>query len=184
MEEQLKQIGERLKGMREALNLTENDVALVCNISLKDYIAYEAGEKDISISNLNNIAQHYGIALSVLLFGEEPRMSAYFLTRKEKGLVVERVKAYKYQSLAAGFMDRKAHPFLVTVEQKKNDDPIHLNSHEGQEFNMVLEGTMLFQIAGKELILEEGDSIYFDSSKPHGMKAMNEKAVKFLAIII
>jgi hypothetical protein len=35
-----------------------------------------------------------------------------------------------------------------------------------------------------ELVLFEGDSIYFDATKPHGMKALNGKEVKFLAIII
>jgi quercetin dioxygenase-like cupin family protein len=95
---------------------------------------------------------------------------------------MERTKAYKYQSLAAGFIDRKGDPFIVTVEP--NDAPIHLNSHPGQEFNMVLEGSMLISINGKELTLEEGDSIYFDANKLHGMKALNNKTVKFLAIIM
>jgi quercetin dioxygenase-like cupin family protein len=96
---------------------------------------------------------------------------------------MERTKAYKYQSLAAGFIDRKADPFIVTVEP--NDDaPIHLNSHNGQEFNMVLEGSLLISINGKELILNEGDSIYFDATKLHGMKALNGEPVRFLALII
>lgn len=95
---------------------------------------------------------------------------------------MERSKAYKYQSLAAGFMNRQADPFIVTVEP--NDNPIHLNSHAGQEFNLILEGRMLLNINGKELVLEEGDSIYFDSASLHGMKALDNKTVKFLAVII
>ena len=79
-------------------------------------------------------------------------------------------------------MDRKADPFIVTVEP--NDKPLHLNSHPGQEFNMILEGTLLLSINGKELTLNEGDSVYFDSNKLHGMKALNNQPVKFLAIII
>ena len=53
-----------------------------------------------------------------------------------------------------------------------------------QEFNYILEGTMNLEIAGNDIILNEGDSVYFDSSKPHGMKALNGKKVKFLAVII
>jgi quercetin dioxygenase-like cupin family protein len=49
---------------------------------------------------------------------------------------------------------------------------------------MVLEGSLLFHHNGKNITLNEGDSIYFDSSLPHGMKALNNKAVKFLAVVI
>jgi len=48
----------------------------------------------------------------------------------------------------------------------------------------VLEGAMEFYIGGKTIVLEEGDSIYFDSSKPHGMLAIGQKAVKFLAFTV
>ena len=118
------------------------------------------------------------------MFGDEPRMNSYFLTRKGKGAAVERTKAYKYQSLAAGFMNRKADPFIVTVEPTTETQSIHLNTHPGQEFNLVLEGRVMLQIGTKELILDEGDSIYFDANRPHGMKALDGKPVKFLAIII
>lgn len=59
-----------------------------------------------------------------------------------------------------------------------------LNSHPGQEFNYVLKGRMVIEINGKRLTLEAGDSIYFDSSKPHGMLALDGEKVSFLAIII
>ena len=68
------------------------------------------------LSALPKIARKYGIALDVLMFGEEPKMSSYFLTRCGSGVSVERTKAYKYQSLASGFRGRKADPFIVTVE--------------------------------------------------------------------
>ena len=58
------------------------------------------------------------------------------------------------------------------------------NIHAGQEFNMILEGSMLMNINVKNLVLGKGESIYFDSSLPHGMKAMNDKPVKFLAVIL
>ena len=95
---------------------------------------------------------------------------------------MERTKVYKYQALASGFRSAKSEPFEVTVEP--NNQPIHLNTHPTQEFNFVLEGSLQIHIAGNDLILNEGDSIYFDASKPHGMKALNNKVVKFLAIII
>lgn len=180
--EQIKQIASRMRGLREDLEMTLEQMADICAVSTNDYIAYESGEKDIPVSILHCISQHCNVEMTTLLFGEDPHMKTYYLTRKGQGTAMERTKAYKYQSLAAGFMDRKADPFIVTVEP--NDKQLHLNSHPGQEFNMILEGTLLLSINGKELILNEGDSIYFDSNKLHGMKALNNQPVKFLAIII
>jgi quercetin dioxygenase-like cupin family protein len=178
------QIGQRLKGLREALDMTLEEFAGSCDIPLEEYIMYESGEKDLGISLLKGIATRHNIDVSVLMFDDEPRMSSYFLTRKGKGLAVNRVTNYSYQTLAGGFNNRKADVFEVTVEPKSDDVAIHHSRHAGQEFNLILEGRMLLQINGKDLILEEGDSIYFDSGLPHGMKALDGKRVKFIAIVL
>ncbi len=184
MSDQIKQIAERLQGLRDVLDLTPEEVAESCQMSVENYLKMESGVNDISVSALQQIARKYGIALDVLMFGEEPKMSTYFLTRKGAGVSVERTKAYKYQALASGFRNRKVDPFMVTVEPNAEDTPVYLNSHEGQEFNLVIEGRLLLSLGGKELILNEGDSLYFDSAMPHGMKALDGKTVKFLAIIL
>lgn len=184
MNEQIKQIAERLAGLRDALELTPEEMAHAAHLSTEEYLTLESGNTDISVSILHQISQAFGVELTTLMFGDEPKMSSYFITRKGKGIAVERTKAYKYQSLAAGFVGRKADPFMVTVHPKPEDTPIYQNSHAGQEYNMVVSGRLLLQINGKDLILEEGDSIYFNSELPHGMKALDGKEVKFLAIIL
>ena len=183
MEEAIKQIGERLKGLRDVLDIPAEEIANLCGITLEQYEKMENGESELSVANLQKIAKEYNVSLDVLLFGEEPHMSTYFLTRKGQGMSIERRKAYKYQSLASGFRGRKADPFIVTVEPKPADAPKGRNSHNGQEFNMVLEGSMELTIGQKAVILNEGDSIYFDATQPHGMRALNDEPVKFLAII-
>lgn len=183
MTEQIKQIAERLRGLREVLELTTQEVADACQLSEEEYRDIEAGLKDISVSTLQKISRRYGISLDVLMFGEEPRMSSYFLTRAGTGVSVERRKAYKYEALASGFRGRIADPFIVTVEPKP-EAAVEFNTHQGQEFNLVIEGRMLLNINGKELTLEPGDSLYFNSALPHGMLALDNKPVKFLAIIM
>lgn len=184
MNEQIEQIAKRLAGLREVLDITPEEMAKVCQMSKDDYLLLESGQVDISVGVLHRIAQTYNIELTTLMFGSEPKMNAYFITRKGKGEAVERTKVYKYRSLAMGFSDRKADPFIVTVHPKKEGELVFQNTHEGQEFNYVLSGRMLIQINGKDMILNEGDSIYFDSSLPHGMQALDGKEVKFLAIIL
>ena len=183
MDEQLKQIGERLRGLRDVLDISAEQVAQLCGISVEKYEKMELGESELSVANLQKISKEYGVSLDVLMFGEEPKMSTYFLTRKGQGQHVERRKAYNYESLASGFRGRKADPFIVTVEPKPADAPQEMNSHSGQEFNMVLEGEMELTVGQKKLTLHEGDSIYFDATQPHGMRTLSDKHVRFLAII-
>lgn len=184
MDEQLKQIGERLRGLREVLDIPASEMAETIGIDMEKYEKIEQGEQDITISNLMKIGHKYGVSVEELMFAETPHMKSYFVVRKGQGMSVERTKAYKYQSLVSGFVDHKADVFIVTVEPKPGARTVYKNSHKGQEFNMVLEGKMELFLGGKTITLEEGDSIYFDSTKPHGMLAVGDKAVKILAFTV
>ena len=117
----LKQIGERIKGLRDAIDLTPAEMAKRLEVDLTDYLKFESGEEDISVSFLQRIEREFNVDISTLMFGTEPRMNAYFITRKDKGVSVERVSAYKYQSLTSGFTNNVAEVFVVTVEPKPKE---------------------------------------------------------------
>lgn len=180
--DQMQQVARRLRGLRDALDLSIEDIASQCGITTELYASYEDGSSDIPVSFLHRLANNYGVELTALLFGEEPKMASYFVTRAGKGIKTERTKAYSYQDLAAGFAHRNIAPFIVTVEPNK-EKPMTMNTHQGQEFNYVLEGSMEIVIGGNSIILNAGDSIMFDSQRQHGMKAIGDNPVKFLAII-
>jgi len=184
MDEQLRQIGERLRGLRDVLDIPVSEMAETIGVSAEKYEKIEAGELDITISNLMKVAKKYGISTEELIFAETPHMKGYFVVRHGQGVSIERTKAYKYQSLVSGFVHHKADVFIVTVEPKPDAHTIYKNTHAGQEFNMVLEGAMELFLGGKTIVLEEGDSIYFDSTTPHGMRAIGSKAVRFLAFTV
>ncbi|MGI6074336.1 MAG: helix-turn-helix domain-containing protein [Fermentimonas sp.] len=184
MKTDLKNIGERIKGLREGLDYTPEKMAERLGVSVEEYLEYEAGSEDLSVSFLQRIEREFDVDVSTLMFGMEPRMSSYFITRKDNGMSVERVSAYNYQSLTSGFTNNVAECFIVTVEPKPIEQDYYKNIHAGQEFDYILEGSMTISLNGKEFRLEEGDSIYFDSSLPHGMKANDGRPVKFLAVIL
>lgn len=177
------QIAERLRGLRDALDIEAETMAEDCGISVDLLADYEAGEKDIPVSFLHKLSSVYGVELAALMFGSEPRMSSYFITRSGQGVSVERTGAYSYQDLAAGFQHRGMAPFMVTVQPSDIEGPMTLNTHEGQEFNFVVEGTVEITVAGKTNTLYPGDSIMFDARKPHGLRAAGGKPVKMLAVI-
>ena len=95
MSEQIQQIAARLAGLRDALEITPEEIAQVCQLSPAQYLELESGEVDIPVGVLHRISQAYGIDLTTLMFGDDPKMSAYFVTRLGKGVTVERSKAYK-----------------------------------------------------------------------------------------
>lgn len=182
MQEKVKEIATRIRELREISGITVENMASSLNINVDDYEKFETGETDISASMLFEIAHRLDVDMTVLLTGENPRMYIFTITRRGEGASVERRKQYGYEALASAFIQRKAEPFVVTVEPDSGES--EANSHPGQEFDYVLEGTLKINIHDNEIVLNEGDAIYFDSGYSHSMKAMNGVPAKFLAIIL
>lgn len=183
MSDQIRQIASRIKELREIANISIESLSKELGVSAEAYREYENGSIDIPVGFLYEVANRFNVELTAILTGDGPRLHTYCLVRKGKGVNVDRSNPYKYLSLAYNFVHKKAEPFLVSVNPDADDSPVHFNSHPGQEFNFVLEGTLMIYIDGHQLILNEGDSLYFDSSCSHGMKAIGGKTAKFLAII-
>ena len=89
----IEQIAQRLVGLRESVGLTPAEIAVKCNVSATDYEQYESGKVDIPVGFLCEIAQIFGIEPTALISGAEAHVSTYFVTRKGKGVSVERSKA-------------------------------------------------------------------------------------------
>lgn len=182
MQEKIKEISLRVKELRGLSGISAEEIASSLDIALEEYSKYESGELDIPASILFEIAQLLEVDMTVLLTGEDPRMHIFTITRKDEGVSVERRKQYQYEGLAPNFIHKKAEPFVVTVEPQSNQESTP-NSHPGQEFDYVLEGSLKVIIHDNEIVLNEGDSIYFDSNYNHSMQAVGDKSAKFLAII-
>ena len=181
--ENLKQIALRIKTLREIAHISTEDLAKEFGIEKEIYEGYESADIDIPVSFLYEVAKKFKVELTALITGEEPRLHSYIVVKKGRGLSTERRKEYKYQDLGYNFINKKMEAFLVEIEPSDN---LQKNSycHPGQEFTYVLEGVLKVFIDKNEVILEEGDALYFDSGKKHCMRALNNKKAKFLAVII
>ncbi|WNY28848.1 hypothetical protein MmiEs2_10560 [Methanimicrococcus stummii] len=182
MQEKIIEIANRIKELREVSDIAPDEISSDLDISVETYLKYENAEVDIPASMLLEIANYFKVDMSLLLTGEAPRMNVFTVTRDGKGVSVERRSQYKYQALAEKFIGKKVEPFVVVAEPKEEEPTLH--SHPGQEFNYILEGSLKLYIHGNEVILNPGDSIYFDSNYLHAMKALDGKPAKFLAIIM
>jgi len=180
MNEKAACVPERIKELREILEISAFDLAKETEIPLETYNKYEKGELDIPISVLYTIANYLGTDVTVLLTGEEARMASAAVCRKGKGVQIERYPGYEFSSLAYNFKNRSMEPLLVLLDSSKQDAA--QVSHSGQEFNFIVEGQVKITVGKTEHILSPGDSIYFDARIPHGQSAVNGKA-QFLTII-
>lgn len=179
--ENIQQVARRLRGLRDALDLSTAEVADACGIDEATYVTYEQGNTDIPISFVQTLADQFGVEVPEILFGSSPKMDSYYVTRRGTGSIVERETSGCYESLAEGFTGRVMHPFMVTVTP--DDVDAKPFQHDGQEYNYVVEGKLELTVAHKVIVLSEGDSIIFNARLPHSAKALDGRTVRYLAII-
>lgn len=184
MTQQLIEIGQRLRGMREIVGLSEAQMAGRCDTDAETLRQYERGERDFSFSFLYQAAGVLGVDVVDLMSGDSPKLSVCSLVKNGEGFEIRRRKAYDYRHLAYTFRNKKAEPFMVEVEPAQSEAKPELHAHEGQEFNYVVEGSMDFYLGDIVHTLETGDSVYFDSGVPHAMRARGGKKTRFIAVVI
>ncbi len=175
--------GARVREMREIGGLSPTDVAARLGVSLEEYAGYESGASDIPISMLYELAGLFGVDMTDLMTGKSATLHNYAVVRAGKGLEVERYPGYRFESLAHSFRNRMIEPMIVTLDPDENRN-MHLVTHPGQEFNLVLEGTVRVVLGDDAVDLEAGDSIYFDPTIPHGQQCVEGRVARFLTVIV
>ena len=185
MEDKIYEIAQRIKGMRDILDISIEEMANEIEIPADEYILYENGSKDFTFTFLYKAANKFGIDMTELITGISPKLNEYSVVRKGEGLPIQRRKGFEYENTSFRFKNRKAEVFIVKAayDNETENSDIKLNSHEGQEINYVLEGKLKIRIEGHEEILNEGDTIYYNASKNHGMVPI-DKDCKFMAVIV
>lgn len=182
MDNQIQEIAQRISVLRDIEEVSVAEMAQATGKAESEYLEYEQGKRDFSFSFLFSVAGKLGVDITELLTGDNTKLKKFSVVKRDKGLKMERRKAYKYQHLAPVFTGRRMEPFLVTVEPK-DVEAVTKHAHEGHEINYIVEGCMTFFIDEAEVVLCEGDTVYFDASRPHAMRAENGQPCQFLAII-
>ena len=150
------------------------------------YVAFEEGKVDLPFSFLHKCALTFGIDMKELLEGSTAKLVSYTVTRKGTATQTAKEDGIDIRNLAPSFRSKLAEPYYVTYEYsaKQQSEPIHLSKHSGQEFDLILNGKLKVQVGEHVEILEEGDSIYYNSSTPHGMIAVDGSSCQFLAVVM
>ncbi len=184
--DKLLEVSLRIKEMREIFGFSREQMAEKTEVSLDEYMEYESGKKDFPFTFIHKCALAFGIGITDILEGTSAKLSSYTITRRGKGQQTAKEEGINIQNLAPLFRKKIAEPYWVKYEfsEELQNKPIHLTKHSGQEFDFILKGKLKVQVGDNVEYLEEGDSIYYNSSTPHGMIAVGGEDCLFVAVVL
>ena len=182
----LQEVALRIREMREIFDFSVETMAEKTEVSVAEYCRYESGELDFPFTFIYKCAQAFGIGMTDLLEGRSAHLSSYTVTRRGQGQQTAKEDGIEISNLAPMFRKKLAEPYWVRYEYNPDlqNRPIHLTKHSGQEFDMVLKGKLKVQVGDNVEYLGEGDSIYYNSSTPHGMIAIDGEDCLFVAVVL
>ncbi len=183
---QLAEVAFRIKEMRGICGFTEEEMSQKTDTTMAEYLTYEAGRADLPFTFIHKCALAFGIGITDLLEGHSANLRSYTVTRRGEGQQTAKEEGIEISNLAPFFRNKLAEPYYCTYEYDEAQQrmPIHLTTHAGQEFDIILSGQLKVQVGENTEILGEGDSILYNSSTPHGMIAVGGRPCVFCAVVI
>ena len=183
---QLLEMAFRIREMRNICGFTEEEMARRTDTTVAEYRVYEAGGADLPFTFIHKCSLAFGIGITDLLEGRSANLSSYTVTRRGEGQQTAKEPGIEIANLAPLFRNKLAEPYYCTYDYDETQQrmPIHLTTHAGQEFDIILSGQMKVQVGEHTEILREGDSILYNSSTPHGMIAVGGEKCVFCAVVI
>lgn len=171
-------LGFRVHTERRRRGLSLRDLAGRTGLSASFLSQVERDVVAPSISSLKQIATALDVRVSDLLAegsaGEE-------VVLRRGGRPVWRLARVRYEQLAPG-PGRCMQPQLLTFAPG-GDSGDHPISHEGEEFGLVLTGRLECGVGDDVLVLEEGDSVYFNARRPHRMRNAGDREATYLLVV-
>ena len=179
-------IAGRIRELREICLFSVEEMAQKTEVSVREYENLEAGLVDFPFSFIHKCSLAFGVGITDLLEGRTAHLSSYTVTRKGHGQETAKEEGIEIRNLAPMFQKKLSEPYWVKYEYKKElqDKPIHTTTHSGQEFDYVIKGRLKVQVGDNIEYLSEGDSIYYNSSTPHGMIAVDGDDCYFVAVVL
>ncbi|MCL2462671.1 MAG: AMP-binding protein, partial [Defluviitaleaceae bacterium] len=184
--ENLSSVFTRIKALRLGQNITFAEMAAACGVSPAEYERIETSAPDVPLGFIMKCADRLGTDLASIVTGDDPRLSSFTLSRKGEGMPISRREGFEYSHLAYLLKDRLAEPLVVIARYSPEleNAPVVLTNHGGQELNYIIDGRLKIEIDGHVMILEPGDSLYYDAHRMHGMTAIGGRDCRFLSVVV
>jgi len=181
-QQDIRELGMRIRALREACDVSDVDLAAELDIDIDRYRSFEETGADVPISVIYSIARKFNVEFTEILVGKAGRLESVQVVRKGEGRSVDRTPGYHFEDLAWRYTPKIMQPLLVTLDPA-DKPPTELVAHDGQEFNLVLQGAVDLVFEDQTIRLFEGDSVYFNSRYPHAQKCASSVPAKFLTVI-
>ncbi len=183
MTKEIREVASRVKTLREIAGMSEEEAAQRTEVSLEDYRLLELGELDFPFTFIYKAAATFGVEMRDILEGTSPKLSLYTVTRKGDGMRIARNTGFTYFNLAPAFKHKIAEPFWVSIPPESEKEAPVFTKHKGQEIDIVIKGKLEIRIHDNIEILTEGDTIYYNSSAPHALRAIGGSVCEVYAIV-
>lgn len=182
------QIGLKVRRLRQERRMTLQDLAEATGLSKPLLSQVENDQVIPPLATLLRIAKAFRVGLHTF-FQEEGANEKCILVRAGESRRQQRrhlpetlAPPYSYHSLAYGKRNRSMEPFLVEIEVRAWHNDL-LVTHEGEEFFFLLEGEVEFHYGDRIMTMQAGDSVYYDSTDPHGYVAVGHSRPRGVAVI-
>ena len=182
----IKEMAGRIRALREIEGISPEQMAEKTDVTTEEYLRCEEGKSDLNFAFIYRCALALSVNVTDIIEGYSPTLKSYTVTRSGAGQEIAKAHGMVYYNLAYAFQNRIAEPLYVKSEysEEAQHKDIELTTHAGQECDLVIEGNLMVQVGEHKEVLGPGDSIYYDSSTPHGMIAVNGKDCIFYAIVL
>ena len=181
-------IGKKIRAIRQAKGLTLEDVSKRTGLSKALISRVENEQVSPPIATLLRIASALKVEISHF-FSDKTAPHKVTVVRhhevsssRDSMMIVGKDAGYTYELLAFKKDDKHMEPFIVRFDLREREE-VALQQHKGEEFLHLLEGKLEFFTRDEVILLEQGDSIYFDSSIPHGYRGIGKKSPKALVVV-
>ena len=181
-------LGNKIRSLRKQRALTLQEVSDLTGLSKPLLSQIENNIAAPPIATLIKISTALGVKISHF-FRDQNMDDRIVVVRKSDRYGVKKLFhnknesriGYKWESLAYPMVGKQMEPFVVEIEPRDENDLL-FNDHKGEEFHFILDGVLEFRTSDRIYELKQGDSIYFDSSIPHALRGIGDRAKSLIVI--
>jgi transcriptional regulator with XRE-family HTH domain len=175
------EIGKRIKRLRLANNLTQDELALRADLTKGFISLLERDHTSISIEALAQVLEVLGSSLSDFFKALEMGERKVVFRAEDRVLVKGEQNEETIELLIPGAQGGIMDPVLITVEPGQASID---SGHEGEEFGMVLSGTVILEMEGhKNQRVGKGECFYFKADRPHTVINRGKRTATILWVV-
>jgi transcriptional regulator with XRE-family HTH domain len=174
-------IGKRIKRLRIASDLTQDELALRADLTKGFISLLERDRTSVSIEALTQILAVLGTSLSEFFREMETGVKKVVFRVDDRVRVEGGQEEETLELLIPGAQSNLMDPVLVTIEPGRSSID---QGHEGEEFGMVLSGTVILEIEGdKPQCVRKGECFYFESARAHSLMNKGKRTASILWVV-